>query len=95
MLLVKDLLHLFKGEEWGWRESLSLPDLYAKYKTKMKNVADCLQSFMSGVEASGPSHKSCCSFVTIATIYSWVIELCHQCKRFLVNKRASKLRDGL
>lgn len=21
MLLVKDLLHLFKGEEWGWRES--------------------------------------------------------------------------
>lgn len=48
-------------------ESLSLPDLFAKYKTKMKHVADCLQSFMSGVEVSGPSHKSCCSFVTIAT----------------------------
>lgn len=49
------------------RESLSLPDLYVKYKAKMKHVADCLQSFMSGVAVSGPAHKSRCSFVTIAT----------------------------
>ena len=49
------------------RESLSLPDLFVKYKTKMKHVADCLQSFVSGVEVSGPAHKSRCSFVTVAT----------------------------
>lgn len=49
------------------RESFSLPDLYVKYKTKMKRVADCLQSFMSGVEVSGPARKSRCSFVTVAT----------------------------
>lgn len=49
------------------RRSLSLPDLYVKYKTKMKHVADCLQSFMSGVEVSGPTHKSRCSFVAAAT----------------------------
>lgn len=47
-------------------ESLSLPDLYVKYKTKMKHVADCLPSFMSGVEVSGPALKSRCSFVTAA-----------------------------
>lgn len=68
MLLIKYWLRLLQGEQWGWRESpFHWPDLYVKYKTEMKHVADCLQSFMSGVEVSGPTHKSHCSFVAVAT----------------------------
>lgn len=67
-LLVKYWLRLLQGEEWGGEGVPFTCLIYmSNIKTEMKHVADCLQSFMSGVEVSGPAHKSHCSFVAVAT----------------------------